>query len=262
VRLLCNYVSDNLGGFRLLSLDGREAPPTPGSVYQSHVTSFDFTPDGRRLVMNRGGYSCNRVECWEIRPPELFAPLWSILDGEPINPDEPFLLNQATWFTNGVAISPDRECLGQSPAGAVGRASGPDLAPHTSAGPRAHYRIGNSPIVRFRPLRFRPTFDKWSGESCGGVFLHVTDPEAFRPYRTTVALLAAVRVLHPQHFRWLDPPYEYETQKLPIEILSGSSRLRETLEMMTALDQDAIDSLCRFDESAWRRRCEPFLLYQ
>jgi uncharacterized protein YbbC (DUF1343 family) len=32
-------------------------------------------------------------------------------------------------------------------------------------------------------LRFRPTFDKWSGESCGGVFLHVTDPEAFRPYR-------------------------------------------------------------------------------
>ncbi|MGH7201365.1 MAG: exo-beta-N-acetylmuramidase NamZ family protein [Planctomycetaceae bacterium] len=131
--------------------------------------------------------------------------------------------------------------------------------------------------VQFRPVRFRPTFDKWSGESCGGVFLHVTDAETFRPYRTTVAVLAAVKVLcsGPEtrcrgthrvssEFRWLDPPYEYETERRPVDILSGSSRLRETIEAIEAIETvelKTIDALCRFDEAAWRRRTEAYRIY-
>lgn len=84
--------------------------------------------------------------------------------------------------------------------------------------------------VTFRPIRFEPTFNKWQGQSCGGLFLHVTDPAAFRPYRTTVAILAAVRRLWPREFAWKSPPYEYETVKLPIDILSGSSALREAID--------------------------------
>jgi uncharacterized protein YbbC (DUF1343 family) len=86
------------------------------------------------------------------------------------------------------------------------------------------------PGVVFRPLRYRPTFDKWSGESCGGVMLHVTDPRDFRPYWTTLCLLAVVKRLWPREFAWRPPPYEYESVKPPIDILSGSSRLREWID--------------------------------
>jgi uncharacterized protein YbbC (DUF1343 family) len=86
------------------------------------------------------------------------------------------------------------------------------------------------PGLALRPMRFLPTFDKWQGTSCGGVYLHVTDPQIAGPYRTAVAILAAIARLCPEHFQWLPPPYEYETHKRPIDIISGSSRLREAID--------------------------------
>jgi uncharacterized protein YbbC (DUF1343 family) len=85
------------------------------------------------------------------------------------------------------------------------------------------------PGVYFRPVKFRPTFDKWAGESCGGVAFHVTDVDTFRSYAATLHLFAAVKSLYPREFEWLPPPYEYERIKPPIDILSGSSALREWL---------------------------------
>src|SRR5262249_56609771 len=72
------YLSDYLGGFRLLPLAGHEARPAPGSPPEPHGTSFDLTPDGGQLVMNRGGAGSNRVECWKIRPAGSFGPVWSL----------------------------------------------------------------------------------------------------------------------------------------------------------------------------------------
>jgi len=113
--------------------------------------------------------------------------------------------------------------------------------------------------VRFRPVRFIPTFDKWKGESCGGLAMHVTDPAGFRPYRMTVAILAACRKLWPDEFDWLPPPYEYETVKMPVDIIDGGSRLRETIDRTGGdLDPAALDG---WDRDAWRRRIAPFLLY-
>jgi uncharacterized protein YbbC (DUF1343 family) len=86
------------------------------------------------------------------------------------------------------------------------------------------------PGVHFRPLKFVPTFDKWQGESCGGIYLHVTDPLTFRSYQTTVEILHAVKQLYADDFAWLPPPYEYEHIKMPIDILSGSENLRLALE--------------------------------
>ncbi|MGC1274247.1 MAG: DUF1343 domain-containing protein [Planctomycetaceae bacterium] len=116
------------------------------------------------------------------------------------------------------------------------------------------------PGVFFRPIRFVPTFDKWKGESCGGVALHVVDGESFRPWRTTVAILAACRKLWPDEFAWLDPPYEYEPVKMPIDIIDGSSRLREAIDASGG-EIDAA-SLDEWDREAWRRRIEPCLLYR
>lgn len=100
------YVSDYLGGFRMLPVDGGEPRPLPGSRHENHVISFDLTRDGGRLVMSHGGAGSNRVELWDVRPRAALARLWSIRDGEPIDPDEPYPLNQAKRFTDAVALHP------------------------------------------------------------------------------------------------------------------------------------------------------------
>ncbi len=103
----CFYVSDSLGGLRILTLDGSGIQRLPGSPYSHHVVSFDLTRDGERLVVSRGGAGSNRVECWKILPSLSFVALWSIRDGQKVAPDEPYLFNQAGWFFNAVALSPD-----------------------------------------------------------------------------------------------------------------------------------------------------------
>jgi uncharacterized protein YbbC (DUF1343 family) len=86
------------------------------------------------------------------------------------------------------------------------------------------------PGVFFRPAVFEPTFHKHARQSCGGCQIHVLDREAFRPVLTGVALVAAFRAADPEGFRWRDPPYEYEHQKLPFDILAGSPTLRQQIE--------------------------------
>lgn len=82
----------------------------------------------------------------------------------------------------------------------------------------------------FRPVCFEPVFDKWQGTVCYGFQIHVVDREQFQPYRCALALLQGVCLLHREAFRWLPPPYEYEREKLPIDILLGNGGLREQLE--------------------------------
>ena len=84
--------------------------------------------------------------------------------------------------------------------------------------------------VVFRPMSFQPTFQKYAGSLCGGSQIHVIDRNKFRPFKTGVAILKAVRELYPEQFRWKEPPYEYETQKMPIDILAGTDRLRRDIE--------------------------------
>ncbi len=84
--------------------------------------------------------------------------------------------------------------------------------------------------VRFRPAVFEPTFHKFARESCGGCQIHVTDRRAFRPVLAAVAVLAAFRRAGPDRFAWRQPPYEYEHEKMPIDILAGSPALREQIE--------------------------------
>jgi uncharacterized protein YbbC (DUF1343 family) len=85
------------------------------------------------------------------------------------------------------------------------------------------------PGVHFRPALFEPTFHKHARQSCGGCQIHVVDRSAFRPVLTGVALVAAFRQADPE-FAWRQPPYEYEHEKMPFDILAGSSELREQIE--------------------------------
>jgi uncharacterized protein YbbC (DUF1343 family) len=91
--------------------------------------------------------------------------------------------------------------------------------------------------VHFRPAVFEPTFHKHAKRSCGGCQIHVMDRERFRPVAAGVALVSAFRAEDPDGFRWREPPYEYEYEKLPFDILAGTPALREQIERGVALSE-------------------------
>jgi uncharacterized protein YbbC (DUF1343 family) len=84
--------------------------------------------------------------------------------------------------------------------------------------------------VYFRPVTFEPTFHKHAKQPCGGCQIHVTDRDRFKPVLTGVALLGAFHDAQPSRFAWRQPPYEYEHDKMPIDILAGSTELRRQIE--------------------------------
>ena len=86
------------------------------------------------------------------------------------------------------------------------------------------------PGAFFRPIVFEPTFHKHARQACGGCQIHVIDRGTFRPVQVAVALMAAFRASDPDQFKWRDPPYEYEHERLPIDVLAGSPELREQIE--------------------------------
>jgi uncharacterized protein YbbC (DUF1343 family) len=86
------------------------------------------------------------------------------------------------------------------------------------------------PGVYFRPALFEPTFHKHAGNGCAGCQVHVLDRRTFPAVEAGVALIEAFRASDPDRFRWKDPPYEYEFEKMPIDCLAGSSELREQIE--------------------------------
>ena len=115
------------------------------------------------------------------------------------------------------------------------------------------------PGAFFRPAVFEPTFQKHAKTTCGGCQIHVTDRAAFRPVLTGAALIQMFRRTKPGKFSWRQPPYEYEHDKLPIDILAGSDTLRQQVE--AGLAPTAIADSWRTDEAAFRDLRRPFLLY-
>jgi uncharacterized protein YbbC (DUF1343 family) len=115
------------------------------------------------------------------------------------------------------------------------------------------------PGVFFRPAVFEPTFQKHAQRACGGCQVHVVDRGSFRPTMTGVALIQTLRRFDPSSFAWRPPPYEYEREKLPIDILAGSDVLRKQIES-DVTPQEIADSW-RDDELAFDRLRQQFLLY-
>ncbi|MEI8183436.1 MAG: DUF1343 domain-containing protein [Desulfomonile sp.] len=110
-----------------------------------------------------------------------------------------------------------------------------------------------------RPVDFRPTFNKWGDLLCKGFQIHVTDRHIFRPYRASLAILAAVIKLYPDEFKWADPPYEYVFDQLPIDVILGDSRVRTDIEQARSvleMEQEWLEDLEKFCKTR-----EKFLLY-
>ncbi|MDP8224838.1 MAG: DUF1343 domain-containing protein [Candidatus Lernaella stagnicola] len=87
------------------------------------------------------------------------------------------------------------------------------------------------PGVTFRPVEFIPTFHKYAGEVCGGVFVHVTDRDSFRSFDAYVELIKAARKQAPGDFAWRTEPYEFENDRPAFDLLCGTDRIRRDIEI-------------------------------
>jgi uncharacterized protein YbbC (DUF1343 family) len=115
-----------------------------------------------------------------------------------------------------------------------------------------------------RPCWFEPTFHKHVGRLCAGVQIHVDanayDHARFRPWRLQALAFKAVRTLAPKYPLWRDFPYEYERDRLAIDLINGSELLRRWVDDPRSTPAD-LDALTVPDEKAWQRERRPFLLY-
>jgi uncharacterized protein YbbC (DUF1343 family) len=84
------------------------------------------------------------------------------------------------------------------------------------------------PGTAFRETYFQPTFNKYMGELCGGVEIHPLD-DSFRPFLTALSILGAILMLYPKDFKLKDPPYEYEFQRRPIDLILGDDTIFDRL---------------------------------
>ncbi len=115
------------------------------------------------------------------------------------------------------------------------------------------------PGVCFRPAWFRPTFQKFAGADCGGVQLHVTDRRAFRPVRTGLAVLAALKGLAGDRFAWRTEEYEFVRDRPAIDLLFGCAREREALDAGASWRDLA--AAWEPEEAAFAERRAAWLLY-
>lgn len=115
-----------------------------------------------------------------------------------------------------------------------------------------------------RPCYFEPTFHKHVHKTCQGFQVHVDHPQykhdIFKPYRLISLFFKSVRCLYPEYTIWRDFPYEYEKNRLAIDLINGSPLLRDWVDDSNGTIGD-FENLNKKDEILWKERSQEFLLY-
>jgi uncharacterized protein YbbC (DUF1343 family) len=118
---------------------------------------------------------------------------------------------------------------------------------------------------RLRDCWFEPTFHKHIGKLCAGIQIHVDDPaydhSLFQPWRLLALAFKSLRTLRPDYPLWRDFSYEYESERLAIDVINGSELLRRWVDDPAASPAD-LDDLAKADESSWGEERESLLLYR
>jgi uncharacterized protein YbbC (DUF1343 family) len=116
-----------------------------------------------------------------------------------------------------------------------------------------------------RECWFTPTFHKHAGELCSGLMIHAEgkfyDHNAFRPWRLQALAFKAIRRLYPDYELWRDFPYEYEFERLAIDVINGGPALREWVDDAGAEAGD-LEALAGADEAFWAKEVRALLLYR
>lgn len=107
------------------------------------------------------------------------------------------------------------------------------------------------PGVVFRAASFEPTFHKFQGQICQGVEIHPQDPRTFKPYLTSLTIMEVLMAMYPNTTWFRSPPYEYEYERLPMDLILGDRSVREGLEA----GNPALEL-----EAQWQRELDGFVL--
>ncbi len=100
-----------------------------------------------------------------------------------------------------------------------------------------------------RPVSFQPTSGKWQGEVCNGFQIHVTNKESYSPYHVSLVILQLIIKYHGDAFKFKEPPYEYEFEKLPLDLILGSKALRKEIagqSKIETLTEDWQETLLKY----------------
>ncbi|MEY4161012.1 MAG: hypothetical protein RLZZ136_1633 [Pseudomonadota bacterium] len=115
-----------------------------------------------------------------------------------------------------------------------------------------------------RECWFEPTFHKHAHSLCNALMIHAEGPvyhhQTFRPWRLQALAFKAIRRLYPDYPLWRDFPYEYEFDRLAIDVINGGPALREWVDNPASQPSD-LEQIAGCDEAAWRDMIKPFLLY-
>lgn len=118
---------------------------------------------------------------------------------------------------------------------------------------------------RLRECWFEPTFHKHAKQLCQGIQVHVEDGsydhQAFQPWRLQTLAFKAIRQLQPDYPLWRDFPYEYVNNRFAIDVINGSTLLRDWVDDNASTPSD-LDALTQPDEASWHDEREAYLLYR
>ncbi len=115
------------------------------------------------------------------------------------------------------------------------------------------------PGVYFRAIYFQPTFHKGKDQVCGGVHIHILDRKKFNSFEAGIYLLSTIAQLYPKDFAWKQPPYEYEFEKMPIDLIAGTDELRKSIDSQTSIKKFLDRS--RSDVAQFKKTRKKYLLY-
>jgi uncharacterized protein YbbC (DUF1343 family) len=115
------------------------------------------------------------------------------------------------------------------------------------------------PGVYFRSCVFLPTFQKHGGKACGGVQIHVINRQTFQPALAGIGIVKTAFDMYGDDFKWKNPPYEYEYDKNPFDVIAGTSKVREAIERGDSLE--TIQASWQEPLSEFSKLRSGFLLY-
>ncbi|SMD04036.1 Uncharacterized conserved protein YbbC, DUF1343 family [Desulfocicer vacuolatum DSM 3385] len=133
-------------------------------------------------------------------------------------------------------------------------------APYIDPSPILKEIVKDIAGATLRPICFEPTSGKWAGQACRGFQIHVTDPLAFKPYRTSLLLLQQIIKHHQNAFQWKEPPYEYEYHKSPMDLILGSETLKERIAQQE--EMNALEASWHMDLVGFEKTKQKFHLYE
>jgi uncharacterized protein YbbC (DUF1343 family) len=165
-------------------------------------------------------------------------------------------VDAATVFPGAVHLEGTQMSEGRGTTRPFEFAGAPYIRPDDFADALGRFDL---PGVYFRSCMFVPTFQKHAGQACGGVQVHVTDRETFEPVIAGIGIVKTAFDMYGEQFRWKDPPYEYEYDRNPFDLISGTSKVREAIERgdsLAAIQDSWADPLEEFGRQRAR-----FLLY-